>query len=116
MIILSSASYNSDQWQIIWLDHNNFAIDCLIIIKAHLKYDAFCKQIKQEESDSDTDKPSITRSKTGQIVLNGTSEFCRSLGDIPTYGQAGNRAEEEEDELLVRIQDSVCRNNNTIMD
>ena len=34
------------------------------------------------------------------IVLNSTSEFCRALGDIPTYGQAGNR-EEEKDELLV---------------
>lgn len=36
------------------------------------------------------------------IVLNSTSEFCRTLGDIPTYGQAGNR-EEDEEELLVRI-------------
>jgi U4/U6.U5 tri-snRNP-associated protein 1 len=38
---------------------------------------------------------------TQNIVLNDTSEFCRSLGDIPTYGLAGNR-EEERDELLVR--------------
>ncbi len=35
------------------------------------------------------------------ITLNSTSEFCRALGDIPTYGQAGNRDEDEE-ELLVR--------------
>jgi hypothetical protein len=34
------------------------------------------------------------------IVLNATSEFCRALGDIPTYGQAGNR-EEDKDELMV---------------
>lgn len=33
------------------------------------------------------------------IVLNATSEFCRALGDIPTYGQAGNR-EEDKDELM----------------
>ncbi|XP_064600247.1 U4/U6.U5 tri-snRNP-associated protein 1-like [Liolophura sinensis] len=33
------------------------------------------------------------------IVLNSTSEFCRSLGDIPTYGLSGNR-DEERDELL----------------
>lgn len=34
------------------------------------------------------------------IVLNATAEFCRTLGDIPTYGQAGNR-EEDAQELLV---------------
>uniref|UniRef100_A0A0A9WX62 U4/U6.U5 tri-snRNP-associated protein 1 n=2 Tax=Lygus hesperus TaxID=30085 RepID=A0A0A9WX62_LYGHE len=28
------------------------------------------------------------------IVLNSTAEFCRTLGDIPTYGMAGNRDEE----------------------
>ncbi|XP_045534485.1 U4/U6.U5 tri-snRNP-associated protein 1 [Papilio machaon] len=27
----------------------------------------------------------------GAIVLDATAEFCRTLGDIPTYGQAGNR-------------------------
>lgn len=36
----------------------------------------------------------------GSIVLNATAEFCRTLGDIPTYGQAGNR-EEDVQELLV---------------
>lgn len=35
----------------------------------------------------------------GNITLNSTAEFCRTLGDIPTYGRAGNRAEEED--LLV---------------
>lgn len=35
----------------------------------------------------------------GNITLNATSEFCRALGDIPTYGQSGNRAEIEKDEL-----------------
>ncbi|WAR18739.1 SNUT1-like protein [Mya arenaria] len=34
------------------------------------------------------------------IVLNATSEFCRALGDIPTYGQSGNREEMEKDELM----------------
>lgn len=29
------------------------------------------------------------------IVFNATSEFCRALGDIPTYGMAGNRADVE---------------------
>jgi U4/U6.U5 tri-snRNP-associated protein 1 len=31
------------------------------------------------------------------IVLYSTSEFCRSLGDIPTYGQAGNRDSKEDE-------------------
>lgn len=39
----------------------------------------------------------------GSIVLNATAEFCRTLGDIPTYGQAGNR-EEEAQELLVSYE------------
>ncbi|UYV74616.1 SART1 [Cordylochernes scorpioides] len=29
------------------------------------------------------------------IVLNSTKEFCRKLGDIPTYGMSGNRDQEE---------------------
>ncbi|KAK6181096.1 hypothetical protein SNE40_009028 [Patella caerulea] len=33
------------------------------------------------------------------IILNSTSEFCRNLGEIPTYGLAGNR-EEERDEIM----------------
>jgi U4/U6.U5 tri-snRNP-associated protein 1 len=37
------------------------------------------------------------------ITLNATSEFCRALGDIPTYGQSGNRNEIEKDELMVSI-------------
>ncbi|EFX76561.1 hypothetical protein DAPPUDRAFT_248626 [Daphnia pulex] len=33
------------------------------------------------------------------IILNATAEFYRILGDIPTYGMAGNR-DEDEDELM----------------
>lgn len=39
----------------------------------------------------------------GAIVLNSTAEFCRTLGDIPTYGKAGNREEEEDESLMVNI-------------
>ncbi|XP_023705287.1 U4/U6.U5 tri-snRNP-associated protein 1-like [Cryptotermes secundus] len=35
----------------------------------------------------------------GSIVLNATAEFCHTLGDIPTYGLAGNR-DENAQELL----------------
>lgn len=38
----------------------------------------------------------------GNIILNATSEFCRTLGDIPTYGQSGNR-EEDQEELVVGL-------------
>ncbi|KAK5645554.1 hypothetical protein RI129_006854 [Pyrocoelia pectoralis] len=31
----------------------------------------------------------------GNIVLNSTAEFCRTLGDIPTYGKSGNREDSE---------------------
>ena len=46
--------------------------------------------ITMETDDTEDDK----------MILNATSEFCRTLGDIPTYGLAGNRTEER-DELLV---------------
>ncbi|KAG8180023.1 hypothetical protein JTE90_026627 [Oedothorax gibbosus] len=31
------------------------------------------------------------------IEMNSVAEFCRTLGDIPTYGMSGNREEEAED-------------------
>lgn len=37
--------------------------------------------------------------RKGAIVFNATSEFCRTLGEIPTYGLAGNR--EDQEELMV---------------
>lgn len=37
------------------------------------------------------------------IVLNSTAEFCRTLGDIPTYGMSGNRDEEAEELLDMDI-------------
>ncbi|XP_075555996.1 U4/U6.U5 tri-snRNP-associated protein 1 [Dermacentor variabilis] len=38
------------------------------------------------------------------IVLNSTAEFCRTLGDIPTYGMSGNREEEAEELLDMDIE------------
>nr|XP_012217776.1 PREDICTED: U4/U6.U5 tri-snRNP-associated protein 1 [Linepithema humile] len=48
--------------------------------------------IKQETLSSE-------ENQAGNIVLNSTAEFCRTLGDIPTYGLAGNR-EENGQELM----------------
>ncbi|XP_054007157.1 U4/U6.U5 tri-snRNP-associated protein 1 [Hylaeus anthracinus] len=42
---------------------------------------------------------SSEENQSGYIVLNATAEFCRTLGDIPTYGLAGNR-EENGQELM----------------
>ena len=55
------------------------------------------------EQVSTTVKPESENDAGANIVLNSTSEFCRNLGEIPTYGLSGNR-EEERDEIM------VCRN------
>lgn len=50
------------------------------------------EQIKVHERDShDNDAE-----KKNNIVFNATSEFCRTLGDIPTYGLSGNREDQED--------------------
>lgn len=41
------------------------------------------------EQDSDDDASSSLQNDF--ITLNATAEFCRTLGDIPTYGMSGNR-------------------------
>uniref|UniRef100_A0A8C6T3F6 Spliceosome associated factor 1, recruiter of U4/U6.U5 tri-snRNP n=1 Tax=Neogobius melanostomus TaxID=47308 RepID=A0A8C6T3F6_9GOBI len=49
-------------------------------------------QVKQlEKSDGDNDAE-----KKNNITFNATSEFCRTLGDIPTYGLSGNREDQED--------------------
>ncbi|XP_037033682.1 U4/U6.U5 tri-snRNP-associated protein 1 [Bradysia coprophila] len=35
--------------------------------------------------------------KDNNICMNATAEFCRTLGDIPTYGMSGNRDEDAND-------------------
>uniref|UniRef100_A0A8C9SDD1 Spliceosome associated factor 1, recruiter of U4/U6.U5 tri-snRNP n=1 Tax=Scleropages formosus TaxID=113540 RepID=A0A8C9SDD1_SCLFO len=47
----------------------------------------------REGRDGDGDDDPEGRSN---IVFNATSEFCRTLGDIPTYGLSGNREDREE--------------------
>lgn len=43
-----------------------------------------------DEDSNDSDLP-----LSSNIILNRTAEFCRNLGDIPTYGLAGNRDDDE---------------------
>ncbi|XP_033825676.1 U4/U6.U5 tri-snRNP-associated protein 1 [Periophthalmus magnuspinnatus] len=47
------------------------------------------KKIEKPHRDNDPDKKN-------NIVFNATSEFCRTLGDIPTYGLSGNREDQED--------------------
>lgn len=49
---------------------------------------------KEAEMSTETDS-------SGNIVLNSTAEFCRTLGDIPTYGQAGNREENNQEFMVI---------------
>lgn len=48
--------------------------------------------VKSLESRDDGEDPD----RKNNIVFNATSEFCRTLGDIPTYGLSGNREDQEE--------------------
>ncbi|PNF28366.1 hypothetical protein B7P43_G17272 [Cryptotermes secundus] len=57
----------------------------------------------REVAESVLERNSEGNREGGSIVLNATAEFCRTLGDIPTYGLAGNR-DEDTQELLV-----ICR-------
>ncbi|KAH6926014.1 hypothetical protein HPB50_012953 [Hyalomma asiaticum] len=54
--------------------------------------------------DQDDSEDKVNPAKA--IVLNSTAEFCRTLGDIPTYGMSGNRDEEAE-ELLDREKEPI---------
>ncbi|XP_040001744.1 U4/U6.U5 tri-snRNP-associated protein 1 [Xiphias gladius] len=47
------------------------------------------KGLDKGESDNDPER-------RNNIVFNATSEFCRTLGDIPTYGLSGNREDQED--------------------
>lgn len=47
------------------------------------------------------EEPPRSEEAEGAMVLDATAEFCRTLGDIPTYGLAGNR--EHQAEILVSI-------------
>lgn len=41
------------------------------------------------------------------MTLNTTDEFCRTLGDLPTYGLSGNRAEDDQSMLQLQLP-KVC--------
>ncbi|KAG7321368.1 hypothetical protein KOW79_015783 [Hemibagrus wyckioides] len=49
-------------------------------------------QVMEKVGEDAADDPD----KKNNIVFNATSEFCRTLGDIPTYGLSGNREDQED--------------------
>lgn len=66
------------------------------LITKSLTSEEEAKQTVKMETDSDDDNGEMA-SKENNICLNATAEFCRTLGDIPTYGMAGNRDEDAGD-------------------
>lgn len=58
------------------------------IIKKEIPVEVIKTEVKMETEDSDEETL-----RSNNIILNQTAEFCRTLGDIPTYGMAGNRDE-----------------------
>ena len=57
-------------------------------------------QVIESLHKSSTGNDSTNDAKGANIELNSVAEFCRTLGDIPTYGMSGNR-DEEADEMMV---------------
>lgn len=60
------------------------------IIKKDIVLEAVKPEVKTEPEASDEEVNSANKDSFF-ITLNQTAEFCRTLGDIPTYGMAGNR-------------------------
>ncbi|XP_075154055.1 U4/U6.U5 tri-snRNP-associated protein 1 [Haematobia irritans] len=58
------------------------------------------KTENEEENAMDVDG-----NRDSNIVLNATAEFCRTLGDIPTYGMAGNRDEDSNDMIDYEVNE-----------
>lgn len=60
------------------------------LIKKTLSFDP--TKIKPEiKSERNSDNEDADNGHDNFMTLNSTAEFCRTLGDIPTYGMSGNR-------------------------
>ena len=85
-------------YQFLWGFYFPLLTSCPIVFTLSFHYFQIAEKIVLENRvKKEPDSPS----RQASITLNATSEFCRALGDIPTYGQAGNRDEIERDELAV---------------
>lgn len=63
------------------------------IIKKDIPAESIKAEVKTEPEVENEDVGAYRERENGFITLNATAEFCRTLGDIPTYGMAGNRDE-----------------------
>lgn len=62
--------------------------EALIRTKLAIDPAAIKPEVKSERNSDNEDDDD---GKDNFITLNSTAEFCRTLGDIPTYGMSGNR-------------------------
>lgn len=76
-------------------------IKCKVYVNVHVWYNVFTFKVAEHVLSKVKAEPEEAL-QDGNIILNATSEFCRTLGDIPTYGQSGNR-EEDQEELVVGL-------------
>ncbi|XP_059049585.1 U4/U6.U5 tri-snRNP-associated protein 1 [Achroia grisella] len=58
------------------------------------KVEEILERVKKEEPEDEEE--GVAESGSATMVLDATAEFCRTLGDIPTYGLAGNRDHQAE--------------------
>ncbi|KAI8125440.1 hypothetical protein FF38_14399 [Lucilia cuprina] len=68
-----------------------------IIKKSLPNIETIKPEIKSEIEEDNAMDSEVNRD--AHIILNATAEFCRTLGDIPTYGMAGNR-DEDSNEMM----------------
>lgn len=80
---------------------------CEALIKKTLTMDP--TTVKPEiKSERNSDNEDAEDGKDHFMTLNSTAEFCRTLGDIPTYGMAGNRDVDPND--LMDVEEEVEEN------
>ncbi|KAF7988954.1 hypothetical protein HCN44_007264 [Aphidius gifuensis] len=60
--------------------------------------------VNDDKDDKDDKNDQDKKIKYKNITLNSTAEFCRTLGDIPTYGLAGNREEKPTEIMDIKIE------------
>lgn len=64
--------------------------------------------MKDKTGKKEAEEPMEEDDSAGLVMtLNTTDEFCRTLGDLPTYGLSGNRAEDDQTMLQLQ-QPKVC--------
>lgn len=74
------------------------------VIETLVKQEPMEPRVSARASTSCSSGDGTQNQANSNIVLNSTSEFCRALGEIPTYGLAGNREEEREEIMDLELE------------